>query len=233
LKFWGWELPKPGFANWFLNALVRAYTRATCRLDISELEGVPQTGPLIVYSNHTGQLEVPMLFAHLQPRKVIGFAKVETWNNWILKWVFDIWGAIPLRRGEADTRAIRAALGALEQGNIIGIAPEGTRNKTGRLLKAHPGIVMLAIRSGAPLIPVAHWGGENFLSNLKRFRRTDFHIRVGEPFRLKTEDLRMTRQIRQEIVDQMMYRLAGLLPEEYRGAYADLENATGAYLDYN
>ena len=224
---------KLGFTNWFLNALIRAYTRLTCRLDISELELVPQNGPLIAYSNHTGQIEVPLVFAHLQPRKVTGMAKVETWDNWFLNWVFDVWGAIPLRRGEVDMTAMRAALGALEEGYIVGIAPEGTRNKTGSLLKAHPGIVMLAVHSGVPLLPVAHWGGEKLITNFKRFRRTDFHIRVGEPFRLKTEGLRITREIRQEIVDQMMYKLAELLPEEYRGAYADLENATGKYLNYS
>jgi len=223
---------KPGFTNWFLNALVRVYMRVTCRLDISELDKVPQHGPLIAYSNHTGQIEVPMMFAHLQPRRVTGFAKAETWDNWFLNWVFDVWGAIPLRRGEADMSAMRAALTALDNSFIIGIAPEGTRNQTGRLLKAHPGVVMLAIRSGAPLLPVAHWGGEKFIHNLKRFRRTDFHIRVGEPFRLKTEGLKITSQIRQEIVDQMMYRLAELLPEEYRGAYSDLQNSTETFIDF-
>lgn len=223
---------KPGLSYWILRALVIAYTRVTCRLDLSELGKVPRSGPLILFTNHTGQIEVPLMFTHLQPRKVTGFAKVETWDNWFLNWVFDVWGAIPLRRGEADMQAIRAALELLDEGYIIGIAPEGTRNKTGRLLKAHPGIVMLALHSGAPLMPVAHWGGENFLSNLKRFRRTDFHIRVGEPFRLKTDGLRMTHEIRQEIVDQIMYKIAELLPEDYRGAYADLQNATDTYLDY-
>jgi len=224
---------KPGLSNWFLNALVLAYTRVTCRLDASELGKVPRSGPLILYTNHTGQIEIPLMVAHLQPRKVTGFAKVETWDNWFLNWVFNTWGAIPLRRGEADMQAVRAAFKALEEGFILGIAPEGTRNKNGRLLKAHPGIVMLAIHSGVPLLPVAHWGGEKFLSNLKRFRRTDFHIRVGEPFSLKTDGLRMNSQIRQEIVDQMMYKVAELLPEEYRGAYADLENTTGKYLEYH
>ena len=93
-------------------------------------------------------------------------------------------------------------------------------------------VSILSLRYLQWLLPVAHWGGEKLITNFKRFRRTDFHIRVGEPFRLKTEGLRITREIRQEIVDQMMYKLAELLPEEYRGAYADLENATGKYLDY-
>jgi 1-acyl-sn-glycerol-3-phosphate acyltransferase len=78
---------------------------------------------------------------------------------------------------------------------------------------------MLAVHSGAPIVPVAHWGGENFLKNLPHLKRTDFHIRVGEPFRLKLNGVKVTREIRQQIADEMMIQLAELLPIEYRGAY--------------
>jgi 1-acyl-sn-glycerol-3-phosphate acyltransferase len=126
---------------------------------------------------------------------------------------------IPVRRGEGDMTALRKAMAALEKGYIFGIAPEGTRNVTGRLKRAHPGAVMLALHSGAPLLPLAHWGGERFLKNLVRLKRTDFHIRVGKPFYLVTDGGRMTRDTRQKMVDEMMYRLAELLPTEYRGDY--------------
>ena len=201
-----------------------------CRIDAPDLHKIPKKGPLIVYSNHTGQVEVPLLYAHLQPRPIKGLAKVETWDNWFLHWVFDLWEAIPLRRGEADMTAIRMSLDALKNDEILVIAPEGTRNKTGVLIKAHPGIITLALRSGAPLLPVVHWGGESFLSNLKQLKRTDFHIRVGEPFKLDPGNERVTREVRQQMVDEMMYRLAAMLPEYYRGAYSDLENATGKYI---
>jgi 1-acyl-sn-glycerol-3-phosphate acyltransferase len=98
------------------------------------------------------------------------------------------------------------------------------------LLKAQPGIITLALRSGAPLVPIVHWGGENFSQNIKRLKRTDFHIRVGEPFKLNPGKERVTSEVRQRMVDEMMYRLATMLPEYYRGAYADLENATEKYL---
>ena len=78
-----------------------------------------------------------------------------------------------------------------------------------------------------PILPVAHWGGENYLKNLKRLKRTDFHIRIGEPFCLKLEGVRVTREIRQQIADEMMGRIAKLMPAEYRGAYekvTDCEN---------
>jgi 1-acyl-sn-glycerol-3-phosphate acyltransferase len=218
--------------HWFVTSAVRVATGLICRLDAPDLQKVPKSGPLIVYSNHTGQIEVPMMYSHLQPRPLTGLAKVETWDNWFLNWVFNLWEAIPIRRGEADMVAIRKSLEALEKNMILAIAPEGTRTKTGVLIKAHPGVITLALRSGAPLLPVAHWGGENFLSNLKRLKRTDFQIRVGEPFKLDPRNERVTKEVRQQMVDEMMYRLAALLPEHYRGAYADLGKATGKYLQY-
>jgi len=215
---------------WFVNTMVKLGTSLMCRIDAPDLDKVPERGPLIAYSNHTGQIEVPIFYSHLQPRPVTGIAKVETWDGWFLRWVFNLWNAIPIRRGEADIEAMRKSLDSLRKGYILAIAPEGTRNKTGALIKAQPGMVTLALRSGAPLLPIAHWGGETFSMNIKHLKRTDFHIRVGEPFKLDTGRERVTREIRQQMVDEMMYRLAALLPENHRGAYADLENATSNYL---
>lgn len=215
---------------WFVNTMVKLSTGIMCRIDAPDLDKVPKHGPLIVYSNHTGQIEVPLMYSHLQPRPLTGIAKVETWDGWFLRWVFDLWEAIPIRRGEADLEAMRKSLKVLEKGHILAIAPEGTRNKTGVLIKAQPGTVTLALRSGAPLLPIVHWGGENFSKNINRLKRTDFHIRVGTPFKLNVGRERVTREMRQQMVDEMMYRLAILLPESYRGAYADLDNATDIYL---
>ena len=202
-----------------IGQIVKIGTRILCRIDAPDLDKVPVRGPLIAYSNHTGQIEVAVFFGQLQPRPITGWAKMEAWDNAFLNWLFNLWGLIPVRRGEADTAALRKAVTALEKGYIFGIAPEGTRNITGRLKRAHPGVVLLAVRSGAPLLPIAHWGGEDFLRNLARLKRTDFHIRVGDPICLNVDGVRMTREIRQQIVDEMMYRLAELLPHEYRGEY--------------
>lgn len=216
--------------HWFLSFIVRVYTRITCRMDTADLQKIPMRGPMIVIANHTGQIEVPLLFAHLQPRKVTGWAKAETWNNKFLNWVFNIWEIIPVRRGEADMHALKEALRALEKGFIFCIAPEGTRNYTGILKRALPGAVIIALHSGAPIIPIAHWGGEVYLKNLKHLKRTDFHIRVGEPFKINVEGIKVTGEIRQQIVDEMMYRLAKLLPEEYRGEYSDMSKSAEKFL---
>jgi 1-acyl-sn-glycerol-3-phosphate acyltransferase len=218
---------------WLINFIIRIYTRITCRIiGIEELQKVPMRGPLIAIANHTGQIEVPLIFAHLQPRPVTGWAKVEAWDNKFLNWVFGVWGLIPVHRGEADMKALKDALKALQEGKILGIAPEGTRNKTGKLIRAMPGTVMVALKSGAPIIPVAHWGGEVYLKNLKRLKRTDFHIRVGEAFTINTEGIKVTGEIRQLIADDMMYELAKLLPEEYRGEYSDLSKASQKFIKY-
>jgi 1-acyl-sn-glycerol-3-phosphate acyltransferase len=199
--------------------ILKIGTSILCRVDAPNLDKIPMRGPLIVYTNHTGQIEVAVLFGQLQPRPMTGWAKVEAWDNAFLRWLFNLWGLIPVRRGNGDTSAVRKAIQALEKGYIFGIAPEGTRNITGKLKRAHPGTVLLALHSGAPLMPVAHWGGERFLKNLAHLKRTDFHIRVGKPFHLEADGIRMTRETRQQIVDEMMARLAALLPREYRGEY--------------
>ena len=216
--------------RWFVTNTMKLGLRILCLVDAPDLNKIPQRGPLIVYSNHTGSIEVPLIFGELYPRPVSGWAKIETWNNWFLNFIFNLWDIIPIRRGEADMSALKKALQALKKGMLFGIAPEGTRNKTGKLIRAKPGMVVLATMANAPLIPVANWGGENFLSNLKKFKRTDFHIRVGKPFRIETNGVKVTPEMRQEIVDEMMVRLATLLPEEYRGEYSDLEKATEKYL---
>jgi 1-acyl-sn-glycerol-3-phosphate acyltransferase len=127
---------------------------------------------------------------------------------------------------------MRKALDMLEKGYIMGISPEGTRSREGKLQRAHGGVVMLALHSGSPLQAVAHWGGEHFGSNVKKFKRTHFHVRVGPIFYLDARGERVTKEVRQQMADEMMYQLAKLLPEEYRGEYCDLDRATEKYIRY-
>ncbi len=218
--------------RWLVTYLCKFGLEVLCRIDSRELAKVPAKGPLISYANHTAMVEAPLIFTQLQPRPATGLAKIETWENKFLGWVFDLWDIIPVRRGEADMEAMRRCLDALKQGRILGISPEGTRSKTGALIRAHAGLVMLALHSGAPLQPMAHWGGENFGRNVKKFKRTPFTIRVGSVFYLDARGEKVTKEIRQQMADEMMYQLARMLPEEYRGEYSDLESATEKYLRF-
>ena len=213
-----------------VNFFVKGLTRLICRVDDEQLMKVPNTGPFILVCNHVNFVEVPLMFTHLQPRRVTGFSKVESWNNPAMAWLMNLWGAIPIRRGEADTEALRQGLKVLEEGKILTITPEGTRTGTGILQRGHPGVVVVALRSGVPLQPLVYYGHENYSQNLKKLHRTEFHIKVGNPFRLRIPDGKLQSEIRQEIADEIMYQLASLLPEMYRGVYADLSKATTKHL---
>lgn len=215
---------------WLVNTTLKGFTRLLCRVDDRQLARIPAAGPLILVSNHINFIEVPLVYTHLLPRPVTGFAKAETWDNPAMAYLFNLWKAIPLRRGEADLAGLRLGLRALEAGQILAVAPEGTRSGDGRLKRGYPGIVMLALLSGAPVLPLAYYGSERFRSNLSRLRRTDFHILVGEQFTLLPQTARVSAQIRQKIADEIMYQLAALLPPAYRGEYADLSQASRDYL---
>ena len=161
-----------------------------------------------------------------------GFAKAETWDNPVMALLFDLWGAIPIQRGEADTYAFRSALDALKQGKILAIAPEGTRSGHGKLGHGLPGIVLLAQHSDVPILPLVYYGGERFRDNINRLKRTDFHIRVGKVFKMHFPDGKLDREVRNKMVDEIMYQLAKLLPKEYRGYYSDLSKITTNFINF-
>ncbi len=207
-------------------------TNLLCRVHDAELARVPMHGPLILVSNHINFLEIPVLYARLQPRRVTTLAKAETWDNPVLGYLFDVGEGIPLHRGEADVGAVRRALGVLEAGDILAIAPEGTRSNDGQLRRGHPGVELLARRSGAPLLPMVFHGNEQYRHNLSRLRRTDFHVVVGQPFHVDAGGTKVAGAVRQAIVDEIMYQLAALLPAPYRGYYANLDAASERFLRF-
>ncbi len=201
-------------------------------MDTAELVRVPTKGPLIVVANHINFLDVPVLFSHLYPRPFTGLVKAETWNNPVLGWLFSLGGGLPVRRGEGDVRALRLMLDALRNNRIVGMAPEGHRSGHGRLQRGKPGVVLLALHSGAPILPIVYFGLERFYHNIFRLRRTDFNIRVGKPFYLDAGGARVTSAVRQQMVDEIMYQMAALLPPQNRGDYSELAQGTETYLRF-
>lgn len=128
--------------------------------------------------------------------------------------------------------ALRSALDALDSGMIVGVAPEGTRSENGELSLGHPGVVIIALRSGAPVLPLGFYGIEKYKSNIIQLRRTSFYIRVGMPFYVDPGGKKVTRDIRREIVEEIMYQIANLLPHQYRGQYSNLGEASSNYLRF-
>jgi len=213
-----------------LNGFVRGAVRLFIDVDLSETDKLPRQGPAILLFNHINFSDAPVFYSHLSHLPITAFAKTETWDNPIIGKMFTIWGAIPLRRNDADLGAFEQAREQLAQGKMLAIAPEGTRSGTGRLGAGNPGILLLALRSNAPIIPLVHYGVENLKPNLKRLKRTPFKVVVGQPFTIRQPEGGLTREVRKQMVDEVMYQMAALLPPQYRGVYSDLSKATEDYL---
>lgn len=202
-----------------VNKFLRGVFSLVCRVDRAGLDKIPRTGPYIMVGNHINFLEAPVLIPHLDNPNVIGIAKRESWDNPLFRFLFNLWHVIPIDRGMVDRNAFQMAFEALDEGKILAVFPEGTRSGDGKLLKAKPGVVALAVRSKVPLLPVAFYGYENFWQNLKQFRRTEFKVAVGTPFTIDTQGAGLSREMREQLTDEIMYKVAELLPDEYHGYY--------------
>jgi 1-acyl-sn-glycerol-3-phosphate acyltransferase len=217
---------------WFYhlaNVVLRGLFAILLDYQVTGVENVPQTGPLIVAINHTSFLD-PLLVGVFIPREVTMMAKVELFRTPVFGLIVRLYGAFPIRRGEVDRQAIRKAMEVLRGGGALLMAPEGTRGGTEQLQQGHHGVTMIALHTGAAILPVAIWGPKHFWSNVARLRRTRVGMAVGEPFTLKSEAAKPSREEMRAMTDEIMYRLAALLPPEVRGVYSDLTAARKDHL---
>ncbi|BCY18004.1 putative 1-acylglycerol-3-phosphate O-acyltransferase [Leptolinea sp. HRD-7] len=220
------------FSKRFVNGVIRAFVELTIRPHIDELDQVPMTGPYLIAGNHVNTMDGLVMFSYIPPRPLTTLSKEENFSNPINRMVSEAWGAIPIKRGTVDNNAMNLCLEALKEGKMLAILPEGTRSRDGVMAQGKPGILPLAVKSGVPIIPVGFYGHENFWKNVRSFRKTDFFLKVGQPFRIKATMRDLDREHRQIITDELMYRIALLLPEKYRGYYSDLSKATTNYLEF-
>jgi 1-acyl-sn-glycerol-3-phosphate acyltransferase len=197
---------------------------------VEGLENLPASGPGILMINHIAFVD-PIVVMGVLPRNVVPLSKVEAYRYPIFGIFPWLWEVIPVHRGEFDRQALRQAMRVLEAGEMVLVAPEGTRHPA--LRGAKEGVAFLASRSGARLIPVAVEGTVGFPAPplTPRWRRPGATIRLGRPFRYKPVERIGKEQLR-AMTDEAMYVLAAMLPEGRRGEYADLTQATTDTLDF-
>jgi len=202
------------------------YARLLVKIDRADnLENVPSEGPVIVYYNHFSFAD-PLTIMYVLRRDIVPMAKIEVYDYPIIGILPKLWCVVPVRRGEADRQAIRASLEVLSAGEMLLIAPEGTRGST--LRRGLEGMAYLACRSGAVMVPAAIRHAEGFPTPRfkKRWQGPGIRIRFGRPFRYLPELKRAKSAQLRKMTDEAMYLLAAMLPEEKRGEYADLSQAT-------
>jgi len=192
--------------------------KIVARVDVQGMENLPD-GPFIGVVNHLSSFDTLTGIAVGPIRQATTFAAIEHRSDPIGGWVLDQLGVIWVRRGEADRDAIKLALEEIKSGTLMAMAIEGTRSRTGGLQAGKTGPAFLASRTNVPLLPAAIWGTEKIVSNLKRLRRSEVHVRFGQPFYLP-EGRANTEQL-EAYTDQVMLQIAAMLPPQYRGVYTE------------
>jgi 1-acyl-sn-glycerol-3-phosphate acyltransferase len=212
------------FGNWVL----RFVFRIILRVELRGLTNIPRAGPVIMAISHSSFLD-PLIAGAYSPRDVVPMAKIEAFNLPVIGLIIRSYGAFPVRRGEVDLTAVKTALRVLQSGYALIIAPEGHRSESGFLQQGREGAIILALRSGAPILPVAVWGGKSFWKNLSHFRRTEMKFFVGKPV-LPNVDGKSNRDQVNGMSHELMLRIAEMMPPELRGYYTHWSGPTSGYL---
>ncbi len=216
----------------FLRNLALLGLRLLTRLEVRGVQETPPTGPALMIMNHLHWLD-PVIGIAVVERPAVMFT-AEKWEHRpvigdVIRWSQR---AIFVNRGQADRKALTQALEVLQHGDMLAVAPEGTRSKTGGLLPGREGAAYLASRTGAVIVPITAYGQEHAERAWKRLRRPHIVVTLGEPFRLEGTPNKAKSQQLEVYTDEIMLRLAALLPPEYRGVYRDrLDVATPAQND--
>jgi 1-acyl-sn-glycerol-3-phosphate acyltransferase len=192
------------------------------RIDIIGLEKIPKS-QFIIASNHLGRLDSALLYYVFEREDIILPTAEKYKDHPIYGRLGKAMGAIWLNRFEADIQSMKEILRRLKAGGLLAIAPEGTRSKTEALQEGKPGVAFLASKVNIPIIPIALTGTEDRLikNNLKHLRRSHIIVRVGEPFKLPPINGKDREASLRTATDEIMCQIAAMLPEQYRGVYAE------------
>lgn len=198
------------------------------RLSVKGRENVPREGPFIVVANHLSNGDPPAMVASI-PRHLHIMAKKSLFAGSIITRMLTNMGIHPLERGGRDVKALIWAIHVLKHGEPVLLFPEGTRSKDTKLHRGKTGAAYTALKAHAPILPVGIIGTEH-IPNLASvlFPLCRMHVNIGETFTLPEPDGRVTQELLEQMTDIIMERIAVLLPEEYRGYYADRVRALDA-----
>ncbi len=176
--------------------------------DIKGRQNIPSKGALILAGNHLNVGD-PSVLTGVTPRRIAWLTKQELFDIPVFGILYHLFGCIPVRRFHADLRALRRSQEALRRGLVLGMFPEGTRSSESGLGRGEPGAALIAMRTNTPILPVAIWGTEGIKLPRDFFRRTEVHIRYGEPFYLPKPE-RLTKEATEEGTALIMRRIAEL-----------------------
>jgi 1-acyl-sn-glycerol-3-phosphate acyltransferase len=208
--------------------LARLVARPTIHLiadvQVTGMENIPASGSAIVASNHLGRLDAALAVILSDREDFVLMVAEKYQKSFFWRWVMKQLDALWLNRYEADFDTLREVIKRMKSGQILAMAPEGTRSKTLALVEGKEGVAFLAAKTGAPVIPVAVWGTEDrrVVNRLLRLKRLTIYARVGQPYHIPPPPRGPDRAgYYRAQTDEVMCQIAAMLPAEYRGVYAD------------
>lgn len=215
----------PNTTQSFLRALIRALIHLVANVEVINKERIPETGSYVFATNHLGILDAFLAYYALE-RWDFFIPVAEKWEKYaILRWLGKHLNFVFIDRFNPDIHALRQILKRMEKGEVLVIAPEGTRSRSEKMAEGKAGVSYLASKTQFPVIPVALVGTEDriFLGNLKRLRRTQIKVIIGETFTLPPLPRKNKDEVLKSYTDEIMCHIAALLPEKNRGVYAEHE----------
>ena len=203
--------------------LIRLIFNLIADVNVIGQEYVPREGSCVIATNHLGIVDVPMAFYALDRWDMFVLIG-EKWEKVkLFRWIGKYFNFVFIDRFNPDIKTLRKVISLMEKNNILIIAPEGTRSRTGSLIEAKPGVSYLATKLNRPIVPVGITGTEDktIMSNLKRFRRSRMTVTAGPTFTLPPLPREHRDEALKQYTDDIMCHIAALLPEKYRGVYAN------------
>lgn len=203
--------------------VVRWLIKVLIKFNVEDEENLPKTGAALVTTNHLSRLDTPFLLTITERDDLVAIVAKKYRRKLFFKVILEKIGTMVwMDRETTDFSAIREAVNYLRQGAIVGIAPEGTRSRESKgLLEGKQGAAVLAARANVPIIPVGIIGSDNVNAYWAHLRRPPVTIRIGEPYFIPAMDRDNRQAWLSKYTDEIMCRIAELLPEKYRGFYAD------------
>lgn len=212
---------------WFYyvaRVIVRGLLKLLTRCQVRGTENIPGQGGLLIIANHLSLADPPLLgVSFSRSRKMMFMAKKELFRFRAIAYFIGSLGAFRVDRKKMNRQALRQALRILSDGMALVMFPEGTRSLSGELRSAFSGPALIAVHSGAPILPVGIIGTEKIRGITWLLRRPRIMVNIGRPFYLPAVDGKLTKEKLAELTDFMMRHIAERLPREYRGEYGDKE----------
>lgn len=217
----------PGWLQDPLRKPINAVVKQLWNITIEGLDNVPTDGPVLLTPNHLSFIDSPFVMA-LSPRRTLAVGKGEYMNSWKTKHVFPAFGMVPIDRsgGQAAVDTLNNVAGWLRSGEAFLIYPEGTRTRDGLLHRGRTGAVRLALRTGAPIVPIGLIGTDEIqpIDTVMPRLRAECTVRFGEPIDVMARSGGQdNRRMLRSLTDELMYEISELSEQAYSDTYGDEE----------